>query len=188
MPNHKLRRKTGYGGEAMELPGSNYLYTIITVSITYAGFAALLMIFRQIIGGGVSNYDVYLIRTVLMRSFIVAISAMMPPLLALFNLSHLVTWRVSSLIAALLLGLYVLTFPVRRRAVTDIPLPTSALINYALTAFIAIFLLMIALGIFEPAAGPFAFGLTAFLILSFFNYLAQLEHLIRGHPDNKKRK
>ena len=67
----------------MELPGSNYLYTIITVSITYAGFAALLMIFRQIIGGGMSSYDVYLIRTVLMRSFIVAISAMMPPLLAL---------------------------------------------------------------------------------------------------------
>ena len=99
----------------MELPGSNYLYTITTVSITYAGFAALLMIFRQIIGGGISNYDVYLIRTVLMRSFIVAISAMMPPLLALFDLSQSVIWRVSSLIAALLQGLYVLTFRLRPR-------------------------------------------------------------------------
>ena len=34
----------------MELPGSNYLYTIATLSITYAGFAALIVIFRQIIG------------------------------------------------------------------------------------------------------------------------------------------
>jgi hypothetical protein len=173
----------------MELPGSNYLYTIITVSITYAGFAALLMIFRQIIGGGISNYDVYLIRTVLMRSFIVAISAMMPPLLALFDLSQSVIWRVSSLIAALLQGLYVLTFPMRRRAATDIPVPTWALTTHTLGVFITIFLLMVALGIFvKPAAGPFAFGVTAFLILSFFTYLAQLEPLIRGHPDKKKRK
>ena len=173
----------------MELPGSNYLYTIITVSITYAGFAALLMIFRQIIGGGISNYDVYLIRTVLMRSFIVATSAMMPPLLGLFDLSHPVIWRVSSLIAALLQGSYVATLRVRRRAVTDIPFPTWALITHTLQAFITIFLLMVALGILvEPAAGPFAFGVTAFLILSFVTYLAQLGTLIRGHPDKKKRK
>ena len=54
----------------MELPGTSYLYTIATLSITYAGFAALIVIFRQIIGGGVSNYDIFVIRSVLMRSFI----------------------------------------------------------------------------------------------------------------------
>jgi hypothetical protein len=173
----------------MELPGFSYLYTIITASITYAGFAALIVIFRQVIGGGVSNYDIYLIRTVLLRSFIVAISAMMPPVLGLFDLSHSVIWRISSLIAALLQASYVLTYRARRRAVTDIPVPTWALVIHALGMLIAIFLLMIALGIFiEPAAGPFVFGVTAFLILSFATYVAQLESLIRGHPDKKKRK
>ena len=169
----------------MELPGSNYLYMLITVSITYAGFAALLMIFRQIIGGRLSNYDVYLIRTVLLRSFIVAIAAMMPPLLALFDLSPTTIWRLSSLIAALLLGSYVVTFPARRRAVRDVPVPISAWITYSLSLCITAFLLMIALRILiEPAAGPFTFCVTAFLILSFFNYLAQLKHLVRGHSDN----
>jgi len=66
-------------GEAMELPGFSYLYTLATLAITYAGFAALIVIFRQIIGGGVSNYDVFIIRTILMRRFIVAFSAMLPP-------------------------------------------------------------------------------------------------------------
>jgi len=48
---------------------------------------------------------------------------------------------------------------------------------------------MNALGIFfEPAAGPFAFGVTAFLILGFVTYVAQLEPLVQGHPDKKKRK
>ena len=176
-------------GEAMELPGSSYLYTIFTGSITYAGFAALIMMFRQTIGGRVSNYDIFIIRTVLMRSFIVAISAMMPPLFALFNLSQSVIWRVSSLIAALLMGSYVLTFRMRRRAVTDIPMPTFSLMSHVLGTFVAIFVLMVALGLFvEPAAGLFAFGVTAFLLLSFFTYLAQLDVLIRGHPDKKKRK
>jgi hypothetical protein len=54
----------------MELPGSGYLYTIATLSITYAGFAALIVIFRQIIGGGVSSYDVFVIRSILMRSLL----------------------------------------------------------------------------------------------------------------------
>ena len=171
----------------MELPGTNYLYMLITVSITYAGFAALLMIFRQIIGGRLSNYDVYLIRTVLLRSFIVAIAAMTPPLLALFDLSHTAVWRLSSLIAALLLGAYVVTFPARRRTVTDFPAPISAWITYALSLCVMVFLLMIALRIFiQPAAGPFASSVTAFLVLSFFNYLAQLKHLVRGHSGNQE--
>jgi hypothetical protein len=63
----------------MELAGSNYLYTLFTGSITYPGFATLIVIFRQTIGGGVSGYDVFVIRVVLMRSFIVAFSAMTPP-------------------------------------------------------------------------------------------------------------
>ena len=106
----------------MELPGSSYLYTIATLSITYAGFAAIIVIFRQIIGGGVSSYDIFVIRSVLMRSFIIAFSAMLPPALALFDLSQSVIWRISSLFAALLLGLFNLTFPARRRAATRTPI------------------------------------------------------------------
>jgi hypothetical protein len=175
-------------GEVMELLGTGYLYIIATLSITYAGFAALIVIIRQIIGGGVSSFDVYLIRNVLMRSFIVATSAMMPPLLALFELSQSIIWRISSLIAALLMGLFTLTFRARRRAVTDIPMPMWALIIHVLQAFIVIFLLMIALRIFiEPAAGPFAFGVTALLLLSFITYLVQLEVMLRGHVKKRKR-
>jgi hypothetical protein len=155
---------------------------LITVSITCAGFAALLMIFRQLIGGRLSRYDVYLIRTVLLRSVIVAIAAMMPPLLDLFGLSQAIIWHLSSFIASILLGTYVVTFPARRRAVTDIPIPLSAWITYSLSLCITLFLLLIAVDLFvPPTVGPFGFCITAFLIVSFLNYLAQLGHLVRGH-------
>jgi hypothetical protein len=170
----------------MELPGTSYLYTIATLSITYAGFAALIVIFRQIIGGGVSNYDVFIIRAVLLRSFIVTCSALLPPALVLFDLSHPVIWRTSSIVAAVLQGLFVLTHRMRRRAVTDFPTPTWALITHCLGALIAIVLLMNALGIFgAPSAGPFVICVTAFLLLSFYAYLSQLEVMLRGHMKKK---
>jgi hypothetical protein len=173
----------------MELPGSNYLYTIATLSITYAGFAALIVIFRQIIGGGVSSYDVFVIRSILMRSFIVAFSAMLPPALALFDLSQSAIWRISSLFAALLLGAFNLTFPARRRAATHLPINNWALITIGSQTLITIFLLMMALGIFvEPAVGPFVIGVTAILIVSAIAYMAQLEVMLRGHVEKKKRK
>ena len=66
----------------MELPGSSYLYALATISITFAGFAAMIVILRQIISGALANYDLYFIRTVLMRSFIVVACALLPPMLA----------------------------------------------------------------------------------------------------------
>ena len=173
----------------MELPGSSYLYTLATLAITYAGFAALIVIFRQIIGGGVSNYDVFIIRTILMRSFIVAFSAMLPPALAFFDLSQAVIWRISSLFAGLLLGLFSVTFRARRRAVTDRPITKWALITIGGQTLIAIFLLMMALGVLvEPAVGPFVISLTATLILSAVAYMGQLDIMLRGHLEKKRRK
>ena len=93
----------------MELPGTGLLYTVATLSITYAGFAALIVIFRQIIGGGVSNYDVFIIRAVLLRSFIVICCALLPASLALFDLSQSAIWRVSSIVAAVMHALFILT-------------------------------------------------------------------------------
>ena len=43
----------------MELPGIAYLYSLATVSITFVGFAALLIVVRQSIGGQVTSYDMY---------------------------------------------------------------------------------------------------------------------------------
>jgi hypothetical protein len=173
----------------MELPGTSYLYTIATLSITYAGFAALIVIFRQIIGGGVSNYDIFVIRSVLMRSFMIAFSAMLPPALALFDLSQSVIWRISSLFAALPLGLFTLTFQARRRAVTDLPTSKWALITMGSQTLITIFLLMIAFGIFvKPAAGPFVISMAACLLVAATAYLVQIEGMLRGNVEKKKRK
>jgi len=99
----------------MELPGSSYLYALATISITFAGFAAMIVILRQVVSGSLVNYDLYFIRSVLMRSFIVVACAMLPPMLALFKLSDLIIWRSSGLIAGLIQGVFILTLEKKKK-------------------------------------------------------------------------
>src|SRR5215470_109558 len=137
----------------MELPGTSYLYNLTMISVTFAGFAALIAAFRQMVGGHLTRYDAFLIFSALVRSLVVIISALLPPLLALFKLSAPVIWRVSSLTAAILIALFTLVWPLIRRMMTDTPFPIMAKLYFYIQALTAIFLLMAALGIlFEPAA------------------------------------
>lgn len=106
----------------MELPGSAYLYALATISITYAGFASLIVVFRQTTTGKLTSYDLFFVRSVLLRSFTVIVCAMLPPTLALFDLPHPTIWRISSLIAGLLQAVFVLTWPMRRRSISDVPI------------------------------------------------------------------
>src|SRR5271167_2063871 len=107
----------------MELPGSNYLYNLTLISVTFAGFAALIAAFRQMVGGRFTKYDAFLIRSALVRSLIVIVCALLPPLLALFELPTSAIWRVSSLTAAVLVALFTLFWPlIVRRLSTERPL------------------------------------------------------------------
>jgi hypothetical protein len=65
---------------------SRYLYNLTLISVTFAGFAALIAALRQMVGGRLTKHDAFLIRSALLRSLIVIICALLPPLLALFEL------------------------------------------------------------------------------------------------------
>ena len=113
----------------------------------------------------------------------------MPPALALFDLSQPAVWRISSLCAAIPLGVFTLTFQARRSAVTDLPISKWAVVNMGAQALITIFLLMRALEIFiKPSAGPFVIAITASLLVAANAYLAQIEIMLRGPLEKKKRK
>jgi hypothetical protein len=43
----------------MELLGASYLHALAAISVTFVGFSALLLVFRQTIGGKMTSYDSY---------------------------------------------------------------------------------------------------------------------------------
>lgn len=107
----------------METTGSAYLYTLAQIAITFAGFTALFMMLRQTFGGTTTKYDLFVTRNYLFFSFLVVIGALLPSLLAAFNIAQDLIWRLSSLAVAIPIGVFVVTYPMRRKSLIGTGFP-----------------------------------------------------------------
>ncbi len=110
----------------MEIKGAALLYTLATLMITFAGFSALLYVVRQAAGAKLSLLDRYIAKTVMTYIFVLAAGALLPVLLALFDIEELWIWRVSGLLFALPMFALQVTYPFRRRKAVG-SLPPSAI-------------------------------------------------------------
>jgi hypothetical protein len=120
----------------MELPASGYLYTLALLAMTFVGFTAIVMIVRQSLGNSLSRYDALAARFFMVWGFVIAYSAMMPPLLAMFDVRHAVIWGASSAVGGLLLLSLSLSYPILRSRATGGRAPSF--VRYQSTAGVAI--------------------------------------------------
>jgi len=168
----------------MDLSVSGYLETLALLSITFGGFAVLVAVFRQMIGGRLSDHDLYFIRNTLLRSSMVAGCSMLPLLLALYELPPSVIWRLSSLITGLLLILFTLSTYLKRRAVTRTAITKSFAVNAFLQILTALFLLLTANAkILTPAPGHFAAAVSIIMVTAVIGYMTHLGLLLQ---ENRK--
>src|SRR5574337_93735 len=98
----------------MESFGLTYLYALATVSITFVGFSALLLIFRQARGDVMTKYESYFMLSFMQPGFIVTAGSLVPSVLVLYGVSTVTVWRVSSIIVAIPTLLFVAALPGRR--------------------------------------------------------------------------
>jgi hypothetical protein len=144
---------------------SGYLYTIATVGMTFAGLSVLTMILRQMLGGQMTKWDSFVTRTWIQLGFMTTFGAILPPLLMLFGIQAPIVWRISSGVAAVILGSWALTFPRRRQAVNPTRLPLQV-VTFSLAMDIAA-LALAANAVIGPGdlmAGVYAAAVTATLI------------------------
>jgi len=164
----------------MELPGSSYLYALATVSITFAAFSALVLIFRQAMGSGVTEYESYFMLTFIRAGFIVTAGSLLPPALALYGLSHTTVWRLSSVIMAIPVLVFVVTLPGRRRAASRHRIPLYVWMLLFLQLLIVCYLLLNAIGKpVAPGVAPYAAAMTGVLFTSGVAYLLALATVLR---------
>jgi hypothetical protein len=107
----------------MEVQGATVLYTLATLMITFAGFAALLLIIRQAAGGQLSALDRFLARTVVGHFFWMAASALFPPVLNLYDPAEPWLWKISALLFGVPMLALLLTYQHRRIRATGLPAP-----------------------------------------------------------------
>ena len=99
----------------MELPGEVYLFNLSILAITFSAVSALVMLLRQTMGGRLSNFDLHLITAYVSGGFVVALNAILPPLLSLAEPSPAALWGVASGLAAAFLTLFVVGLIKKRR-------------------------------------------------------------------------
>ena len=80
----------------MEVKGAIFLYTLAGLMITFAGFSALLLSVRQAAGARLSLLDRYLAKTVMTHIFVLTAAALLPALLALYDIPENWIWQGSS--------------------------------------------------------------------------------------------
>jgi hypothetical protein len=168
----------------MELPGANYLYALATISVTFVGFSALLLVFRETIGGKMTRYDSYFTLSFMQAGFIVIAGGLLPHLLAFYGMSEASVWRTASAIMVVPILLFVANTPRRRRAATKQPAPFYVRLLLLLQFLAGAYLLLNAVGWpAPPHLAPFALVLTVMLFTTGFAYLIALARALQKDPD-----
>ncbi len=159
------------------MEASGYLYTIAAVGMSFAGLSVLTMILRQILGGQMSKFDSFVARSWVQLGFMITFGSILPPLLALFEVSTLVVWRISSGLIAIILGCWALTFPRRRLATNSTRLPIPVIIFVAAMALVALALAANVIIVpVERLPGVYAASVTAILMGAAMLFLFALMH------------
>jgi hypothetical protein len=159
----------------VDLAGAEYLYALGEISTTFVGFSALIMIFRQTVGGGLSPLDSWITLVFIQLGFIVTAGSLAPPVLALCGMPAPLVWRLCSVTVALVVAVFAATYVQRRRVVSGAAAPYYVWANLALLAMCVAVLLANAIGApFAPNAGAFALGLTGTLFVGGIGYLNAL--------------
>lgn len=175
-------KTTRTGGRTMELRGAGFLYTLAALTVTFAGFAALLLIVRQAAGAKLSSLDRFLTRTVVGHLFLMAAGALIPPLLGLYDIPEPWIWKASALLFGLPMLALLLTYARRRVAATGKPPPPVIMASLVWTGSVSLLAILVyVFGNFEHQPAAYLTALTVNFFTHAFAFVIALE-VILGQP------
>ena len=166
----------------MDLPGSDYLFNLAVISITFVAFSTIVVVFREAQGAGLVEYETVILRMFLVSGLEATVFALVPPLLSLFGIAPSSVWRISSLAFALVM-IWRGTLFMRRQVLFQ----RRRLFDFLyLIYFVAILGLIInALGTFvQPNPGLYALAATWLLVNAIIAFILSLDRFL--HPPRKE--
>ena len=162
----------------MEIKGETFLFTLAGLMITFAGFSALLLALRPAAGARLSLLDRYLAKTVMTYIFVLTAGALLPELLALFNLQEKWIWRDSGVLFAVPMLWLQVTYPRRRRkAVGKGPPPAVFAVFVVLGSAVTLAMLGYVLVSVQYTAAAYITALTIDFFTVIFGFLVALDAL-----------
>ncbi len=168
----------------MEFKGATFLYALAALMITFAGFSSLLLAVRPAAGARVSLLDRYLAKTVMTYIFVLTAGALLPALLALYDMQENRIWRdAAGLFGLPMLSLQV-TYPWRRRvAVGKGPPPAVFAVLVVLGSAATLSMLVYVFADRPHTAAAYITALTIDFFTVIFGYLVALDVIMQQPMD-----
>jgi hypothetical protein len=168
----------------VEVKGAVFLYTLAGLSVTFAGFSALLLAIRQAAGARLSVLDRYLAKTVLTHLFVLTAGALLPPLLALYGLPESWIWRTAAVLFALPLLVLLLSYSRRRRNAVGKPPPPVVFAVFVVlgSAALAVMLVYVLAG-FEYSAAAYVTAVTVNFFTIAFAFVTAMDVIMQQPID-----
>ncbi len=164
----------------MQVKGATLLYTLAGLMITFAGFSALLFGVRQAAGARVSLLDRFLAKTVMTYIFVLTAAALLPVLLALYDIQEKWVWRGSGVLFALPMLSLQVTYPRRRRKVVGTgPPPAIFAVFVVLGATVTLAMLGYVLVGLQYSAAAYITALTINFFTVAFAFLIALDVIMQ---------
>jgi hypothetical protein len=164
----------------MEIKGAIFLYTLAGLTITFAGFSALLLALRPAAGAKLSLLDRYLAKTVMTNIFVLTAGALLPSLLALYDIQEKSIWRGSALLFALPMAFLQLTYPHRRRkAVGKAPPPSVFTVLVVVGSSVTLAMLAYVLAGLQHSAAAYITALTIDFFTVIFGFVIALDVIMQ---------
>ncbi len=155
---------------------SDFLLSLAALSLSFAGFSAVVVTLRGALGGEISDRHLRLVRLYIEGGLLVTALALLPTLLNLLHISAALIWPVSSAAAASIFTALLLTQFRRRRAVEAGHFPPWVVIIYAISLVAVAGLWLNSAGIpFPPSVGPYAVALTWALCVFGFIFVRTID-------------
>jgi hypothetical protein len=162
---------------------SDFLLCLAALSLSFAGFSAVVVTLRGALGGEISDRHLRLVRLYIEGGLLVTALALVPSLLNLLHASESVIWPASSAAAASIFTILMLSQFRRRRAIEGGRFPAWVVIVYAISLVVVGGLWLNAAGFpFPPSVGPYAVALTWALCVFGFIFVRTIDiFLNRAH-------
>lgn len=171
----------------MEIPNSGYLFMLAMLAITFVGFTAIVVILRQSLGSAFLPIDALVARLFMVWGFTITYTAMLPMMLAAYDLTAPVTWQAASIIAGLSLVAINGGYPLLRVRATGELTPLHVWLHCGVGLVFAIVLLANAAGQFRAAPAVYAAALTLFLIQASFAFVQHFGFMLSQVKARRRR-
>ncbi len=162
---------------------SDFLLSLAALSLSFAGFSAVVVTLRGALGGEISERHLRFVRLYIEGGLLVTALALVPALLNLLHVAGSVIWPVSSAAAASILTVLLLSQFRRRRAIEGGRFPAWVVLIYAISLVAVAGLWLNVAGIpFPSSVGPYAVALTWALCVFGFIFVRTIDiFLSRAH-------